>query len=68
VIALCRKLLLSNADRPEQTTTGSLRRGTTSYVYGRRAQPCRRCGTAIEKADSEERITFWCPHCQPRTD
>jgi endonuclease-8 len=68
MVELAQKLVASNRGRWTQTTTGSLRRGTTSYVYGRRAQPCRRCGTAIEKADSEERITYWCPRCQPRTD
>jgi endonuclease VIII len=68
IVELAQKLVASNRGRWTQTTTGSLRRGTTSYVYGRRAQPCRRCGTAIEKADSDERITYWCPRCQPRTD
>jgi endonuclease-8 len=68
MVELAQKLVSSNRGRWTQTTTGSLRRGTTSYVYGRRAQPCRRCGTAIEKADQEERITFWCPRCQPRTE
>ena len=68
MVELAQKLVASNRGRWTQTTTGSLRRGTTSYVYGRRAQPCRRCGTAIEKADQDERITYWCPRCQPRTD
>jgi endonuclease VIII len=68
LVELAQKLVASNRGRWTQTTTGSLRRGTTSYVYGRRAQPCHRCGTAIEKADSEERITYWCPQCQPRTN
>ncbi len=59
------KLVASNRGRWTQTTTGSLRRGETSYVYGRRAQPCRRCGTAIRKAEQDERVTYWCPRCQP---
>jgi endonuclease-8 len=84
VAELAQKLVASNRGRWTQTTTGSLRRGQTSYVYGRRAQPCRRCGTAIQKADGvqganqtrlvggvpkadqEERITYWCPRCQPK--
>jgi endonuclease-8 len=65
VAGLAQKLVASNKGRWTQTTTGSLRRGETSYVYGRRAQPCRRCGTAIRKADQEERVTYWCPRCQP---
>jgi endonuclease VIII len=64
-VRLVQKLVASNKGRWTQTTTGSLRRGETSYVYGRRAQPCRRCGTAIRKAEQGERVTYWCPHCQP---
>jgi endonuclease VIII len=65
-VTLAQKLVALNRGRWTQTTTGSLRRGQTSYVYGRRAQPCRRCGTAIQKADQDERVTYWCPHCQPK--
>jgi endonuclease VIII len=65
-VRLAQKLVASNKGRWTQTTTGSLRRGETSYVYGRRAQPCRRCGTAIQKADQDDRVTYWCPRCQPR--
>jgi endonuclease-8 len=65
-VKLAQKLVASNRGRWTQTTTGSLRRGQTSYVYGRRAQPCRRCGAAIQKEDQEERITYWCPRCQPK--
>lgn len=123
-VRLAQRLVASNRGRWTQTTTGSLRRGETSYVYGRRAQPCRRCGTPIQKAETlagiqrpetpagvqkaeapdglrnaktpigvqkaetpagrglpqtvngpagrigskaelEERITYWCPRCQP---
>jgi endonuclease-8 len=65
-VKMAQKLVASNRGRWTQTTTGSLRRGQTSYVYGRRAQPCRRCGSAIQKEDQEERITYWCPRCQPK--
>ncbi|GGK90634.1 Fpg/Nei family DNA glycosylase [Mangrovihabitans endophyticus] len=64
-VRLAQKLVASNRGRWTQTTTGSLRRGETSYVYGRRAQPCRRCGTLIRKAEQGERVTYWCPRCQP---
>jgi endonuclease-8 len=65
-VTMAQKLIANNKGRWTQTTTGSLRRGETSYVYGRRAQPCRRCGTAIAKADQDDRVTYWCPRCQPR--
>jgi endonuclease-8 len=36
------------------------------WVYGRRGEPCRRCGTAIQtrKQEPDARVTFWCPQCQ----
>jgi len=64
-VRMAQKLVASNKGRWTQTTTGSLRRGQTSYVYGRRAQPCRRCGSAIQKAEQDDRVTYWCPRCQP---
>ena len=67
-VRMAQKLVASNRGRWTQTTTGSLRRGETSYVYGRKAQPCRRCGTAIQKADLDERVTYWCPYCQPKPE
>jgi endonuclease-8 len=65
VVALAQRLLTANRGRWTQSTTGSLRRGQTNYVYGRQHQPCRRCGTLIEKAEQGDRVTYWCPRCQP---
>ncbi len=65
VVELAHRLLLANRGRWTQATTGSLRRGEESYVYGRGGQPCRRCGTLIKRDDTGERVTFWCPTCQP---
>jgi endonuclease-8 len=65
VVDLAHRLLLANRGRWTQATTGSLRRGEESYVYGRGGSPCRRCGTLIERDHLGERITFWCPECQP---
>ncbi|MEU7819755.1 DNA-formamidopyrimidine glycosylase family protein [Catellatospora sp. NPDC049133] len=68
MVTLGQRLLAANRGRWTQSTTGSLRRGETSYVYGRRAQPCRRCNGPIAKRDGDtERITYWCPRCQPQT-
>lgn len=33
-------------------------------VYGRRGEPCRRCGTAIEAIPQGGRTTYFCPGCQ----
>ena len=65
IVEAAQKLVAANRGRWTQTTTGSLHKGETTYVYGRRAQPCRRCGTAIRKAEQDERVTYWCPRCQP---
>ena len=69
LVALARRLLLANKDRDERTTTGNLRRGAQTWVYGRGGQACRRCGTNIQRStlgrsDVEQRNTFWCPRCQ----
>ncbi|WP_428961390.1 DNA-formamidopyrimidine glycosylase family protein [Micromonospora fluostatini] len=64
-VTLTQRLLAANRGRWTQSTTGSLHRGQTTYVYGRRAHPCRRCGTAIDKRDLDDRVTYWCPTCQP---
>jgi endonuclease-8 len=69
VVTLSRRLLEANRRQPDQTTTGSLRRGEQHWVYRRAGQPCRRCGTRIRSADigadPEARRVYWCPHCQP---
>jgi len=67
-VQLAQQLVAANRGRWTQSTTGSLRRGETTYVYSRRAQPCRRCGTAIQKADQDERITYWCVRCQQKPE
>ena len=63
LIATASRLLRVNL-RPgrRRTVPGGL------AVYGRRGEPCRRCGTAVRvtRADGDlERITYWCPTCQP---
>jgi len=63
-----RTLMLANRHRPAQSTTGETRRGQDHWVAGRKGRPCRRCGTTIllgdQGPDLQERITWWCPHCQ----
>jgi endonuclease-8 len=49
-------------------TTGRSDPSERLWVYGRRDDPCRRCGSAIEsrKQGLDARVTFWCPQCQVR--
>ena len=35
-------------------------------VYGRRDEPCLRCGTPIRRDSFMNRSSYTCPHCQPR--
>jgi len=59
-----RDMLWLNRNRPNRTITGNTRRGQQFWVYGRAGEPCRRCGTLIERDDSGDRIRYWCPSCQ----
>lgn len=69
LLNLARRLMDANKERAGQVTTGVWRRGEETWVYGRAGRPCRRCGTAIraadQGADTAERVTYWCPRCQP---
>ncbi|MBA3368530.1 MAG: DNA glycosylase [Geodermatophilaceae bacterium] len=63
-----RRLMIGNRDHPEQSTTGSRRRGETHWIFERDPRPCRRCGTRIERGEQGHvpyaRTTYWCPTCQ----
>ncbi|HWD02968.1 MAG TPA: DNA-formamidopyrimidine glycosylase family protein [Amycolatopsis sp.] len=69
VVALARKLLLANAWRHEQVTTGDPRRGRRNWVYERTRQGCFRCGGRVEVHEQGDgpyrRPTWFCPRCQP---
>jgi endonuclease-8 len=77
-VALSRRLLLRNAERPQQSTTGELARGAQHWVFERAGRACARCGDVVRRATqggttqgqgaagaSGERIAYWCPTCQP---
>jgi endonuclease-8 len=72
LVDLARRLLKANKDRVGQVTTGNQAPGQATWVYGRSGRPCRRCRTTIRFQGGAtgggaalERITFWCPYCQP---
>jgi endonuclease-8 len=77
LVRTARKFLLANVSTTSgntivtysrlRRTTGRANKSESLWVYGRRKEPCRRCGSAIEsrKQGIEARITFWCPQCQP---
>jgi endonuclease-8 len=77
LVATARKFLLANVNETSgaQITTYTGMRRTTGradseerlWVYQRRNESCRNCGTLIEsrKQGDDARVTFWCPTCQP---
>ncbi|HEX6499517.1 MAG TPA: zinc finger domain-containing protein [Micromonosporaceae bacterium] len=67
LVALAHRMLDANRDRWSQVTTGSDRTGRQTYVFERAGAPCRRCGTMIRRAGQGDRVTYWCPTCQPGT-
>jgi formamidopyrimidine-DNA glycosylase len=38
--------------------------GGLAWVYGRKGEPCRVCGTVIERIKLAGRSSHFCPHCQ----
>ncbi|QOD93826.1 MULTISPECIES: Fpg/Nei family DNA glycosylase [Microcella] len=63
------RLIRANRDRVERTTTGDTRRGRRLWVAHRDREPCRRCGTPVQRGTLgddalTERITWFCPQCQ----
>jgi endonuclease-8 len=69
IVRLAQRLLRTNRDHPEQSTTGRTARGQDHWVYGRRNEPCLRCRTPVRSAEQGtapyQRSTWWCPSCQP---
>jgi endonuclease-8 len=72
LVKLMQRLVFANRDRSARVTTGNTREGQRVWVYGRTGEPCRRCGTPIERivqgAEPEERVAYLCPSCQPPAD
>jgi endonuclease-8 len=77
LVDTARKFLLANVTETSgdyivtyagmRRTTGRANAEERLFVYRRRSEPCRRCGTLIEsrKQGLDARTTFWCPQCQP---
>lgn len=64
------RLMDRNKGDWSQATTGESGHGRDHYVFERGRRPCRRCGTSIRVANQglppRQRLTYWCPTCQPR--
>lgn len=68
-VDLSRRLMKANLRNGTQVSTGVDRPGQRSWVFERARKPCRRCGTTVLTASLGEpprdRVTYWCPACQP---
>ena len=69
MVDLLARLMRANKQTGNQITTGDTRPGRQRWVYGRSGRPCFRCDTKIRRAEQAgyggDRVTFWCPVCQP---
>lgn len=69
LLDLAHRVLMSNRERPSQSTVGGRIGDDEHWVYLRSGRPCRRCGTVVARAEQGappyQRLTFWCPTCQP---
>jgi endonuclease VIII len=65
LLATSHRLLVDNLGRSNRVT---YRDGLA--VYGRRGQPCPRCGTPVRmrRQGPMARSTYWCPSCQPAVE
>ncbi len=68
LVERARRLLSANKEHPEQSTTGSLRRGEQHWVFERPGHPCLRCHSTVQVTTQGvppyDRLTYWCPTCQ----
>ncbi len=69
LLQVAHRLMDRNKGHWSQATTGETGPGREHYVFERGRRPCRRCGTRISIADQgtppRQRLTYWCPTCQP---
>jgi endonuclease VIII len=61
-----RRQLFATASKLLQASVRGVGSRAPAAVYGRRGQPCRRCGTPIRmrRQGEQQRSTYWCPTCQ----
>ena len=77
LVATARKFLQANVTENSgdgivtyfgiRQATGRSNSSEGLWVYQRRGERCRRCGTLVEsrKQGPDARTSFWCPQCQP---
>ena len=72
LVAAGAALIRTNAERGPQNTTGRRLQTSAHWIYGLRNKPCPWCGVKVSGAGEQEspwqRVSFWCPSCQPLAD
>jgi len=59
------QLMSLNVRSGPRITTGERAPGRETWIYGRAGSPCRRCSTTVAEDRLGDRVTYWCPVCQP---
>lgn len=59
------RIVTTDPEDVGRSRRSDIRRGERTYVYKRRGEPCRRCGTVIQRTEMKGRKIWWCPTCQP---
>ena len=74
IVAIAERQMRANVGDADTVAAAGGRRTTNRldptarlWVYGRSGLPCRRCGSAIQRARQgpDARSTYWCERCQP---
>jgi endonuclease-8 len=59
------RIVTTDPDDVGRAKRRDIEKGERTYVYKRQGEPCRRCGTGIERTEAGGRKVWWCPECQP---
>lgn len=59
------RIVTTDPEDVGRSRRSDIQKGERTYVYKRQGQPCRRCGTEIERSEAAGRKVWWCPECQP---
>lgn len=66
-VAVGAALIRDSTRRGVRNTTGRRLHTSQHWIYGRRGRPCPLCGTRLagDERPPWQRVTVWCPTCQP---
>ena len=59
------RIVTTDPEDVGRSRRSDIAKGERTYVYKRKGQDCRRCGTEILRDELSNRKIWWCPECQP---